>query len=229
MQRIFQSQRRRDGTGRLAMAVAAAANVVPVVAWRQRTATETVTAGNAARNGAKVLGFREGPTFGGWVQRRVPARTRLRRIEHQAHHAGLPHLAVLHRMQDSQKALADVRSQKGQSIQELTIRGPRADQHRRHGHRRGRGGIARPLVAGTGVVGLIKVPRGAHPMDEPEPDSGPAGTPSDVSQAPPGDGKVSDIADPGTEGAASAAVSAAARAASSSSEMKKLAGKSWCA
>ena len=119
VQRIFRSQRRRDSTGKLAMAVAAAANVVPVAAWRQRTATETVTAGNAACNGAKVLGFREGPTFGGWVHWRVPARTRLRRSirrrtrGRRQHHTGLSHLAVLHRMQDSQKALADVRSQKG--------------------------------------------------------------------------------------------------------------------
>ena len=49
-------------------------------------------------------------------------------------------------------------------------------------------------------------------MEEPDPDSGPtagvmvsAGIPAAVSQAPHGDGKVSDIADPGTEGAASAA------------------------
>ena len=74
MQRVFQDQRYQQASGRLAAAVAAAANMVPVAAWRQRTATETVTAGNAARDGAEVLGFGEGPTFGGWVRRRVPAR-----------------------------------------------------------------------------------------------------------------------------------------------------------
>ena len=69
-------------------------------------------------------------------------------------------------------------------------------------------------------------------MEEPDPESGPTagvmvsvGIAAVVSQAPHGDGKVSDIADPGTEGAASAAVSAAAKAASSSSERKKLAGR----
>ena len=81
-------------------------------------------------------------------------------------------------------------------------------------------------------MGLIEVPGGAHPVEEPDPDSGAtagvmvsAGVPAAVSQAPHGDGKVSDIADPGTEGAVSAAVSATARAASSSSERKKLAGR----
>ena len=62
-------------SGKLAVAVAAAANMVPVATWRQRTATETVTAGNAARYGAEVLGFREGPTFRGGVHRRIPAQT----------------------------------------------------------------------------------------------------------------------------------------------------------
>ena len=77
MQCVFQVQRHRQASGRLAVAVAAAANMVPVAASRQRTATETVTAGNAARDGAEVLGLGEGPTFGRWVRRRVPARARL--------------------------------------------------------------------------------------------------------------------------------------------------------
>ena len=49
----------------------------------------------------------------------------------------------------------------GQPIQELTIGGSRADQHRRHWNRRSRTGISRPLGAGTGVVGLIEIPRGS--------------------------------------------------------------------
>ena len=143
MQRVFQVQRHRQASGRLAVAVAAAANMVPVAAWRQRTATETVTAGNAARDGAEVLGLGVGPTFGRWVRRRVPARARLwrgvgrRPGRRRQHHPSLPNLAVLHRVQDGQKTLADVRSQKGQPIQELAIGGSRADQHRRHGNRRG--------------------------------------------------------------------------------------------
>ena len=73
-------------------------------------------------------------------------------------------------------------------------------------------------------------------MEEPDPESGPTagvivsvGIAAEVSQAPQGDGKVSDIAEPGTEGGASAVVSAAARAASSSSERKKLSGRVSCA
>ena len=155
MQRVFQAKHHREASDRLAVTVAAAANVVPVAAWRQRTATETVTAGNAARNGAEILGFGEGPTFGGWVRWRVPARARLwwsvgrgprRRCQH---HMGLPNLAMLHRVQNGQKALADVRGQEGQPIQKLTIGGSRADQHRWHGNRRSRTGISRPLVAGS--------------------------------------------------------------------------------
>ena len=77
----------------LAVAVAAAANVVPVAAWRQRTATETVTAGNPTGNSAKILGRRKRAAFGNRVRRRVATRARLRhRIRRRArrrsqHHA----------------------------------------------------------------------------------------------------------------------------------------------
>ena len=128
--------------------------MVPVAAWRQRTATQTVTAlGAPARRSVTIAPWpasahRPNPKTLG-----LPGRPRL------LHHC-VPHsrLAMLHRVQNGQKALADVRSQQGQPIQELTIGGSRADQHRRHWNRRSRTGISRPLGAGTGVVGLIEIP-----------------------------------------------------------------------
>ena len=138
------------------------------------------------------------------------------------HHMGLPNLAMLHRVQNGQKALADVRSQQGQPIQELTIGGSRADQHRRHWNRRSRTGISRPLGAGTGVVGLIEIPWGSPARRG----AGPGVRTDRCSRSVPSAARRRQSV---RHCGAGAVVSAAAKAASSSSERKKLSGRVSCA
>ena len=110
-----------------ATAVAAAAHVVPVAAWRQGTATETVTARNATCDRAEVLRLREGTTFGGRIRNSVAPRAglghRMRRRARRGcqNHAWLTGGAVRHRVKERKEAVPDVGRQERQSIKELAI------------------------------------------------------------------------------------------------------------